>query len=385
MRSRVFFVACAAAAVGCQIIAGLGDPLSPPAAPLDASSEAAPSGDGSNGGVADAGTCDADLTKDPRNCGRCGHDCLGGECAESTCKPTDFAESATEIDDLVARDGYVYWANGGVVRRAEVGGAPTEEIVRDNQSHVIEVDSKYVYVAHRSGGTQVERAARDVSGQSPGAFVTLPGAHALAVDGDKLVVATGTSPARIAAFDPSGAALSPLLADAGDGTSINYLVGLNANWWFAMNGGVYRVAKAGGGFNEIVPSSFPIAENHARLGAYANGVVVRRDQTVTTIAEATGATTVVHAGDYPESATADADWVYIVLRGGPNIPDALGSVIKVRPDVKNGPAIVLDEHIAPEDSNNRSTAIAVSNLAVYYVVRKTVDQSAPVIIRRVAK
>lgn len=32
-------------------------------------------------------TCNADLTSDPKNCGACDHDCIGGTCSESTCQP----------------------------------------------------------------------------------------------------------------------------------------------------------------------------------------------------------------------------------------------------------------------------------------------------------
>jgi hypothetical protein len=33
--------------------------------------------------LAEGGLCSGDLTRDPRNCGRCGHDCLGGDCVAS--------------------------------------------------------------------------------------------------------------------------------------------------------------------------------------------------------------------------------------------------------------------------------------------------------------
>ena len=39
--------------------------------------------------LVDATTCPGvDLTMDPKNCGRCAHDCLGGLCTASTCQPT---------------------------------------------------------------------------------------------------------------------------------------------------------------------------------------------------------------------------------------------------------------------------------------------------------
>ena len=44
-------------------------------------------GDTSTAGEAGSGpVCNADFTSDPKNCGRCGHDCGGGECSDSTCQ-----------------------------------------------------------------------------------------------------------------------------------------------------------------------------------------------------------------------------------------------------------------------------------------------------------
>ncbi len=42
-----------------------------------------------DGGIpmVDAGVCLADIFTDPLNCGRCGHDCLGGQCVAGRCQP----------------------------------------------------------------------------------------------------------------------------------------------------------------------------------------------------------------------------------------------------------------------------------------------------------
>jgi hypothetical protein len=41
--------------------------------------------------AADGGVCVADILTDPLNCGRCGHDCLGGQCVSGRCQPTTLA------------------------------------------------------------------------------------------------------------------------------------------------------------------------------------------------------------------------------------------------------------------------------------------------------
>lgn len=60
----------------------------------------------------DAGaSCDADLARDPRNCGACGHDCLEGDCASGQCQPFLLATSQVGPANLVTEDGGLYWTN----------------------------------------------------------------------------------------------------------------------------------------------------------------------------------------------------------------------------------------------------------------------------------
>jgi len=60
----------------------------------------------------DAGaSCDADLVRDPRNCGACGHDCLQGDCASGQCQPFLLATGQTGPANLATEDGGLYWTN----------------------------------------------------------------------------------------------------------------------------------------------------------------------------------------------------------------------------------------------------------------------------------
>lgn len=55
-----------------------------------------PSADASDGAsAADGGTCEAHLASDSSNCGRCGHDCLGGACKGGVCQPVTLATTAS--------------------------------------------------------------------------------------------------------------------------------------------------------------------------------------------------------------------------------------------------------------------------------------------------
>jgi len=57
-----------------------------------------------DGGVKDAGfdaPCEADVHSDPLNCGRCGHDCLGGACTGAACEPVVVYRGGTPTGILV--------------------------------------------------------------------------------------------------------------------------------------------------------------------------------------------------------------------------------------------------------------------------------------------
>ena len=59
-----------------------------------------------------AAVCDAsvDLKTDPKNCGRCGRDCLGGECDLGACEPVDLTPPQLHLSDVATDGTYVYWA-----------------------------------------------------------------------------------------------------------------------------------------------------------------------------------------------------------------------------------------------------------------------------------
>jgi hypothetical protein len=62
----------------------------------------------SGGGGGDA-SCDADLQSDAKNCGYCGHDCLGGACQDGTCKPVTIVSGNMNVVQLAAHGPDLYW------------------------------------------------------------------------------------------------------------------------------------------------------------------------------------------------------------------------------------------------------------------------------------
>jgi hypothetical protein len=80
--------------------------------------------------------CEVNLNTDGKNCGACGHDCLGGACSAGACQPVVLA-SGQVAPGAVALDGAnVYWLTtgapsasnpwtGSVMKMPKAGGSPT--------------------------------------------------------------------------------------------------------------------------------------------------------------------------------------------------------------------------------------------------------------------
>lgn len=66
-----------------------------------------------------------DLQKDPKNCGVCGRDCLGGTCTAGACDPAPLAAAQVAPSSIAVDSTHVYWIVGGAIRRTtlSVGGA----------------------------------------------------------------------------------------------------------------------------------------------------------------------------------------------------------------------------------------------------------------------
>lgn len=73
----------------------------------------------------EGGTCTGDRQTDKVNCGRCGHDCLGGDCKAGVCQYVALAGSLAAPGALALDEKYVYFAtqgDGRVMRILKSGG-----------------------------------------------------------------------------------------------------------------------------------------------------------------------------------------------------------------------------------------------------------------------
>jgi hypothetical protein len=107
LRQSVRAIRLGAALATCVVVAcssfGSTDDATPPA--TEAGIEGAVADGPSEGGA----IC-ANVTTDPTNCGRCGHDCLGGACAAGVCQPLLVASFTDQpVGSVVLSQDHVFW------------------------------------------------------------------------------------------------------------------------------------------------------------------------------------------------------------------------------------------------------------------------------------
>jgi hypothetical protein len=93
---------------GCNLILGLTDvPV-----PDDSGGSLSPSGTSADASADGAGgsSC-GDTRSDAHNCGRCGHDCLGGLCSASACEPAALVPPGVSPWGLAQDATYLYWTD----------------------------------------------------------------------------------------------------------------------------------------------------------------------------------------------------------------------------------------------------------------------------------
>jgi hypothetical protein len=123
----------AAAWIGCNAILGNESAVFAPeqsetGVPVDGS----PNVDATNADARiddDAGPC-VDTSFNPRHCGSCFHDCLGGACVSGTCQPLELVTEEGAIEGILLDATHVYWSNttSGTIKRARLADRFVETI-----------------------------------------------------------------------------------------------------------------------------------------------------------------------------------------------------------------------------------------------------------------
>ena len=148
------------------------DPASSSSPPGTDASSPVDAGSSTDTGVdpsSDAGDSDADaapacppsvdLMTDDKNCGTCGHDCLGGACAAGACQPKFVEDSMPTFTAAEpGSTGYVYWsdylagANGKIRRMPKDFSAAPVTIATGDRPTGIALTPNLVYWTEYAGG-----------------------------------------------------------------------------------------------------------------------------------------------------------------------------------------------------------------------------------------
>jgi hypothetical protein len=127
----------------------------------------------------DAGACDANLSQDDNNCGRCGHKCFGGGCKLGLCgRLLAFNGS---VADMTYANGAIYWtsfAGDGGIEVFDVQKSQLRELAQATNPSAIAARDPYVVWASDS---KIERTLLDGGARTTLATTTLPNVNCIGV------------------------------------------------------------------------------------------------------------------------------------------------------------------------------------------------------------
>ena len=205
---------------------------------------------------AEAGpTCNADLTTDVKNCGSCGHDCLGGACVATKCQPVVLINDAKyEPTGLAVDDTSVFFMDGktqSIFRIAKDGDGGLGTVVA-NEPNLFDMiaGGGYLYFSNPTaadgGPGQVSRCP--TSGCTLGTRSNFAGGtkhpESLAMDSAKLYYAFADPNGEVWRCDLPGCSNPQRLTVAPEPLSLA-LNGASVFWYSYQSPDLYACAKGG--------------------------------------------------------------------------------------------------------------------------------------------
>jgi hypothetical protein len=214
----------------------------PRAEPPDAAPDAAP-------------VCgpEVDLQSDPANCGTCGHDCLGGGCADGACKPVELATAQGALRGIVVDATHVYWAGPGAIRRVKKTGSAPEDVATFTGTGFRMIEhAGWLYWVTRDTGI-VARAPMGANG-APAQILALDQGDVGGVATDGTLVYWNNYPTggKIYRALIGATQFSEVLTTPTDGLTGMRLVGSEL-YYLQLGSGLMRISIAGGSPTTVAP------------------------------------------------------------------------------------------------------------------------------------
>ncbi len=193
------------------------------------------------------GSC-IDLGADPKNCGACGHDCLGGACTAGACQPTTLVSGQAAVSRIVPTASKLFWSRGKT--NSQTSGIFTADLDGQNAAPLygtlgycgaLAASATHVYFACDG---QLLRCAQGSCGSGPANLATQASVSDMAFDAtnDRLYFTVYTPyNSKVGGFVGSipaaGGAVARLVAADQPSPSSIQLLGGQVYW---LNGGTYQ-------------------------------------------------------------------------------------------------------------------------------------------------
>jgi hypothetical protein len=292
---------------------------------------------GTGGGPAQP--CDGvDLLGDAKNCGVCGHDCLGSACGAGRCAPTTIASGQGAAVALALDDTRVYWADelGGAVMAAQKNGAMLAVIAAGQTSpHRLAEHAGVLFWSNATPG-KIGAWRVATSGVGKAQITSDPKPYGIAADDTGIFwLLQSNSQATLlrAKLDGTGVSILTTKPDAAEELALDlahvYITSPTA-------GLITAVKKTGAGMSPLVTSGHPLGiavdDAYVYWTDAEGGTIARVDKAGANVEYlATGQ-------NRPTRITVDADTIYWTNEGDPSCVASTGSVMKL---AKAGGAIIV--------------------------------------------
>lgn len=213
-------------------------------------------------GAGGAAACGTPLDSDARNCGSCGHDCLGAQCSGGKCEPLRLAWTYDHVEELALGDDAIYFSEVSFVKKVSYDGGEVTELATELAIHQIALDPSYVYVGQILGGLfKIPRKGGDPIMLTPNGYTQW-----VSTDGAYVYWLGSTATDNVVMRIPVGGGTPEALSSHDSGSAMT-IDAKYAYWTTKKEHALYKVPLAGGtteavAMNLTAPSVLAVDAQH---------------------------------------------------------------------------------------------------------------------------